>query len=144
MSARLIEALGTTARMAELFSDVSVLKAMLAFEVALAKAEARIGRIPQSAANAIAAAATIENFDIASLTRETLRAGTPGIPIARALAAIVDRHDAGAGGFAHWGVTSQDLVDTSLALLLKRVRGILVDDLVGLESSLENLSEKHP
>ena len=57
MPARLIEALNTTEQLAEIFSDQSVLRAMLQFEVSLAQAEARIGVIPKSAAKAIASAA---------------------------------------------------------------------------------------
>lgn len=143
MSARLIDALATSGRMAELFSDASVLGAMLEFEVALARAEAHLGVIPRSVAQAIAAAAKPENFDISQLAHDTLRAGTPGIPIAKALAAVVHRQDPVAAEFTHWGTTSQDLADTALVLLLKRARTLVLDDLVGLEKSLQSLSEKH-
>ncbi len=57
MAARLIESLATTEAFAELFSDASVLQAMLDFEVGLARAEARVGIVPRAAAEAIAAAA---------------------------------------------------------------------------------------
>jgi 3-carboxy-cis,cis-muconate cycloisomerase len=43
---RLIESLATTESIAELFSDHSVLQALLDFEVALARAEARVGVVP--------------------------------------------------------------------------------------------------
>ncbi len=52
MPARLIDSLATTEPLADVFSDRSVLQAMLDFESALARAEARVGVIPQSAANA--------------------------------------------------------------------------------------------
>ena len=52
MPARLIDSLGTTGPLADLFSDDSLLQAMLDFEVALAHAEARLGIVPQSAADA--------------------------------------------------------------------------------------------
>ena len=57
MPARLIESLATTEALAEVFSDESVLRAMLRFEVALARAEAKLGIVPQAAADAIADAA---------------------------------------------------------------------------------------
>ena len=47
MSMRLIDSLATTPALAELFSDESVLRAMLDFESALARAEARTGVIPK-------------------------------------------------------------------------------------------------
>ena len=57
MAGRLIESLATTDAFAELFSDASVLQAMLDFEAALAGAEARVGIVPRAAADAIMAAA---------------------------------------------------------------------------------------
>jgi 3-carboxy-cis,cis-muconate cycloisomerase len=142
MPARLIEALATTGPLADLFSDESVLRAMLRFEVALAKAQARVGVIPRSAAKVIAAVQT-SDFDISELARNTLRAGTPAIPFVKALTEIVGRNDATAAGFVHWGATSQDVADTALVLLLKQAQPILARDLTAVESSLRALSEKH-
>ncbi len=62
MSGRLIESLATTPALAALFSDESVLQAMLEFETALARAEARTGVIPLHAADAISAAAKARQF----------------------------------------------------------------------------------
>ncbi len=62
MSGRLIESLATTPALAALFSDESVLQAMLEFEIALARAEARHGLIPMEAADAIAVAASARQF----------------------------------------------------------------------------------
>ena len=69
MTARLIESLATTDSLAELFSDRSVLQALLNFEVALARAEARVRIVPRGAAESIAAAAKAEVFDVAALSR---------------------------------------------------------------------------
>ncbi len=142
MPARLIEALATTGPLASLFSDESVLRAMLQFEVALAKAQAHIGVIPKSAAKVIASTQT-SAFDVSALARDTLRAGTPAIPFVKAFTEIVRRADATAAGFVHWGATSQDVADTALVLLLKQAQPILAKDLTVLESSLRTLSEKH-
>ena len=49
----LIESLATTPELAEVFSDESVLRAMLLFETALAHAEAEVGVIPESAAQEV-------------------------------------------------------------------------------------------
>ena len=143
MPARLIDSLATTDALAELFSDQSVLQAMLDFEVALARAEASVGVIPKSAAGGIAAAGKAEGFDIASLVRDTLSNVTPGVPLAKALTERVRAKDPEAAGFVHWGATSQDVADTALTLLLKRARPILAADLARLEAALQSLSEKH-
>jgi len=143
MPARLIESLATTEPLAELFSDTSVLQAMLDFETALARAEAIVGIIPQAAADAIAAAGHAEVFDLATLANEILRAGTPGIPVVKALTSRLRTGNPSAAGFVHWGATSQDVADTALVLLLKRAKPILDSDLTRLEEALGLLAEQH-
>jgi 3-carboxy-cis,cis-muconate cycloisomerase len=140
---RLIESLATTEPLAELFSDRSVLQALLDFEVALVRAEARVGIVPHAAAESIAAAAKVEAFDAAALSREMLRAGTAGIPLAKALTERVRAKDTEAARYVHWGATSQDVADTALVLLLKRAQPILARDISRLEQALRRLSEEH-
>jgi 3-carboxy-cis,cis-muconate cycloisomerase len=141
--ARLIESLATTDPLAELFSDRSVLQALLDFEVALARAEARAGIVPHAAAESIAAAAKAETFDIAAFSHDILRAGTPGVPLAKALTERVLTKDAGAAHYVHWGATSQDVADTALVLLLKRAQPIVRADILRLEETLARLSDEH-
>jgi 3-carboxy-cis,cis-muconate cycloisomerase len=143
MSARLIDSLATTDALAELFSDSSILQGMLGLEAALARSEARSGIVPQSAAEAISAAAKAANFDAAVLAVETLRAGTAGIPLVRALTSSVRAADSSSARFVHWGATSQDVTDTALILLLKRSQQILVADLRRLQAALGRLSNSH-
>jgi 3-carboxy-cis,cis-muconate cycloisomerase len=143
MSGRLIECLATTPALAALFSDESVLQAMLEFEAALARAEARHGIIPPQAANAIAAAAVPANFNISALADASFRAGTPAIPLVKMLTDQLRKTDPDAARFVHWGATSQDVADTAMSLLLMRAKPILIGDLSRLEKALANLSENH-
>src|SRR5271170_886193 len=143
MSGRLIESLATTPELAAIFSDESVLQAMLDFETVLARAEARCGVIPAQAADAITAAARLDNFNIDALADAAFRAGTPVIPLVKILTDQVRRADAQAARFVHWGATSQDVADTTMSLLLKRAEPILIGDLKRLEKSLADLSERH-
>jgi 3-carboxy-cis,cis-muconate cycloisomerase len=143
MSGRLIESLATTPTLAALFSDESVLQAMLEFETALACAEARHGLIPKETADAIAAAARPDKFDISVLAEATFRAGTPTIPLVKMLTDQVQKTDAEAARFVHWGATSQDVADTAMSLLLKRAEPILIADMLRLEKALADLSERH-
>lgn len=140
---RLIDSLATTESLAELFSDHSVLQAMLAFESALARAEALCNIIPQSAADAIAAAAQADFFDSATIAHEALLSATPAIPLVKAVTERVRAKDSAAAGFVHWGATSQDVCDTALVLLLKRAQPILESDLKRLEKALRRLAEEH-
>src|SRR5580692_8169470 len=143
MSGRLIESLATTPALASLFSDESVLQAMLDFETALARAEAQHELIPMEAVEAIAAAAVPGNFDISVLADAAFRAGTPAIPLVKMLTDVVRKADAKAARFVHWGATSQDVADTAMSLLLKRAEPILIGDLLRLEKALADLSESH-
>jgi 3-carboxy-cis,cis-muconate cycloisomerase len=143
MSMRLIDSLGTTPTLAELFSDESVLRAMLDFESALARAEARTGIIPKEAADTITALAKPGSFDAAAISSAAFRAGTPAIPLVKALTDQVRNTNAEAARFVHWGATSQDVVDSAMSLLLKRAEPILVGDLLRLEKALAGLSERH-
>jgi 3-carboxy-cis,cis-muconate cycloisomerase len=143
MAGRLIESLATTDALAELFSDTSVLQAMLDFEVGLARAQAKVGLVPRAAADSIAAVAKPELFDAAKLAKDALLAGALPIPLVKALTESVRAKDSAAAGFVHWGATSQDVADTALILLLKRARPLLESDLARLENSLRRLAETH-
>jgi 3-carboxy-cis,cis-muconate cycloisomerase len=143
MSARLIESLATTPALAALFSDESALQAMLEFESALARAEARCGVIPANAADAISAAAGSSIFDTSALANAAFRAGTPAIPLVKMLTDEVRKADPEAAGFVHWGATSQDVADTAMSLLLKRAEPILSADLLHLEKALYDLTGRY-
>jgi len=143
MFTRLIESLSATEALSQVFSDASVLQAMLDFEAALARAGARVGLIPADAAAAIADAARAEGFDAGELVRQSLRAGTPAIPLVRMLTERVRLRDAVAAGFVHWGATSQDVTDTAMVLLLGRCRRVLEADHERVSRGLRQLSDAH-
>lgn len=143
MFTRLVESLAATERLSEVFSDASVLQAMLDFEAALARAEARCGVIPAPAVAPISDASRAAGFDTRELARLSLRAGTPAIPVVKMLTARVGAIDAEAAGFVHWGATSQDVTDTALVLLLRQARGILQGDHQRVSVALRRLSEEH-
>src|SRR3954471_18051431 len=125
MSFALIDALGTTATVADVFSDRSLVAAMLQFEVALARVEALSGLIPAEAAAAIAAAANPDAFDAAAIASAARSSGTIAIAFVERLTVLV-REQAGANaGFVHWGATSQDVTDTALVLCLANARLLL-------------------
>jgi 3-carboxy-cis,cis-muconate cycloisomerase len=143
MPVRLIDSLASTEPLAEVFSDNSILRAMIDFEVALARAEARLGLIPRAAAEAIAAAADPIRFDTAELSRKAFRAGTPSIPFVKMLRQMVAATDEAAASFVHWGATSQDASDTALVMLLKRAQPLIEADLSRIERALHAFSERH-
>lgn len=146
MAVRLMESLATTPPLAELFSDESVLRAMLEFEAALARAEGRLSVIPRAAASTIsrvAGAAELDAAAIANIAHDARQSGTPAIPFVRAFTENVREQDEAAAGFVHWGATSQDLCDTVLVLLLQKSQNIIEGDLRRLERALQRLSRQH-
>lgn len=105
--------------MSDTFSDHARLQAMLDVEAALAEAEASLEVIPTSAAKAIRAAAHAERYDPAAIAAEARRAGNPAIPLVNHLTRQVAAGDPEAARYVHWGATSQDIIDTALALQLR-------------------------
>ena len=140
---RLIESSITTPKIAELFSDRSILEAMLAFEIGLARAEASLGVIPLPAARVIEKAASPQLYEANALAADSLRSATVSIPFVKALTEQVKQIDPAAAGFVHWGATSQDVADTAIILVLQKSRDILEADLTRVDRALSQLSERH-
>ena len=140
---RLIESLATTAPLSEIFSDSSILGAMLDFEIALARAEAQLKIIPEAAAAIIATSATSSSLDASVLAEEAVHSGTPAIAFVKQLTACVHAKDSTAAGYVHWGATSQDLCDTAFILLLRKAELIIHKDLRRLEEALTRVAEVH-
>ena len=125
---------------ARYFSTQAELGAMLEFEVALANAEAELGVIPAEAAQAISLAALSFHPDLDDLAADTARDGmvVPGWvkQLREAIGAPHDRH-------AHFGSTSQDVLDTSLILRLRAVLRILSDRMDALDARLAAMTQDH-
>jgi 3-carboxy-cis,cis-muconate cycloisomerase len=135
-----IDFLFSTPEMSAIFSSESHVRAMLAFEAALARAEARAGIIPQNAAAVIAANCRLELFDVEALYREAAVAGTPAIPLVSMLTALVEGD---AQKFVHWGATSQDAIDTALMLQIRDGLDLLVEGLLGICARCATLADQH-
>ena len=113
-------------------SDEAYLAAMLEFEAALAAAEARAGVIPPSAAEAIAAACDPARFDLAELGRAGVSSAAPVAPLAKALRAQLPEE---ARSYAHWGATSQDVLDTATMLVARRALRLVIAELDGVAAA---------
>src|SRR6266566_68255 len=135
-----IDALFSTAEMAAALSLEAHVRGMLAFEAALALAEARAGIIPLDAANIIAGNCKEDLFDVAALYREAEVAGTPAIPLVRMLTSQVGDD---AKKFVHWGATSQDAIDTALMLQMRDGIDLLVNGLLGVCAACATHAERH-
>ena len=101
------------------FAAPAFARAMLAFESALAAAEAEEGLIPESSARAIAKACESLPVDERKLVEEGKRNATLAVPLVEMLRAEIARQSKDAASHAHMGATSQDVLDTAMALCLK-------------------------
>ncbi len=130
----------TTPEMRALFADAGHLRRMLEVEVALARAQARLGLIPAAAAEEIAAAACRVNLDPATIGEETALVGYPVVPLIKALSTACTGD---AGRYVHWGATTQDIMDTALVLQIRDAFALLEADLAGIEAALAGLATRH-
>jgi len=129
------------------FGDAALIAAMARFEAALAHALADAGIAPRAAAERIAACCAalepVGPFDPAVLAPAARRAGTLAIPFVRALTGAVARDDPAAARWVHWGATSQDVIDTALALQSDAAGHELLAELTRIGDVLALLADSH-
>ncbi|MBB3747708.1 3-carboxy-cis,cis-muconate cycloisomerase [Mycolicibacterium sp. BK634] len=128
---------------ADLVDDDAVLSAMLATEVALAEAQAELGVIPAGAAVAIRAAAAPAHIDRAAVAAGVRDTANPVVAFVEQLTAAIRSVDPEAAEYVHRGSTSQDILDTALALLCAATLDRIADDLITCADRLAGLAETH-
>jgi 3-carboxy-cis,cis-muconate cycloisomerase len=129
--------------LAKAFSRAARIERMLEAEAALARAEARAGVIPASAAESIARACRAEAYDLDALYAAATDAGNLAIPLVAALTRRVAEQDPAAKGYVHWGATSQDIIDTGLVLQLREGLDYLAAELARLCDALATHADAH-
>ncbi|MFN3673487.1 MAG: lyase family protein, partial [Bosea sp. (in: a-proteobacteria)] len=126
-----------------LFDDAATLQAMLDVEAALARAQAQIGVIPDTAAAPIAAECDASLYDLGAIGRAATLAGNPAIPLVKALTARVAAADAEAAKWVHHGATSQDIVDSAAAWQYRAAQDLLAARVGRLGAALAALIATH-
>ena len=136
---RLFRDLFGTPAMRAVFSDETLARRYVDVEVALAKAQAKVGIIPAAAADEIARCAKSLTLDLAMLKAETDVVGYPIVGIVHQMAEAAGE----VGGYVHWGATTQDIMDTATVLQLRDALALVETDLAGLDDTLSGLTAKH-
>ena len=134
---------GTFARgaAAAALTDEAWLRTLLEVEAALARAAARVGLVPATAADAVTAACgDPSRLDLATVVARAADAGNPVPPLVRALQDAVGPRDSVA---VHVGATSQDLLDTALVLLARRGLEAVDADLTAAAATAAGLAAAH-
>ncbi|MGW6391118.1 3-carboxy-cis,cis-muconate cycloisomerase [Streptomyces sp. NPDC055103] len=123
--------------------DLAWLQAMLDAEAALARAQARLGTLPTSAAAAISTAARAERLDARALALAARETANPVVGLVQAFTTVVAADDPAAAEYVHRGSTSQDILDTGTMLVASRVLTILLADLRRVADALAVLAHEH-
>ena len=125
--------------MKQIFDEVKRLQYILDVESALASAHAKVGNIPQESALAISKKASIEFVKIERVWEIEKSTNHDIMAMVKALT----EQSGAAGDFVHLGATSNDIVDTVMAIQLKNSLQIIEDDLIVLQNAIADLAEKH-
>ena len=123
-----------------IFSDENTVQKWLDVEAALARVEAKLGIIPQEAADEITRKAKVELFDLDEMKQEMDRTSHPIVPLLRGLKKVCDRE---AGEYVHWGATTQDIIDTGTVLQLREALDEIEATTRQLLGKVASLAEKH-
>lgn len=130
-----------TGETGRLFSDTAALRAMLLVEGALAKAQGKLGIIPEISAAAIHRATLEIQIDPGALAKAT---GENGVSVPGMVAAFRTEMQAPEHAqYLHWGTTSQDIIDTGLMLRLRQSLALAEADLRAVLNVLAAAAEAH-
>ena len=133
-------------RAAELLDDRAVARAILLTEAAWVTAQSRLGLVPESIAEIARDAVDHVNVAEVALNRLAVASeggGNPVIPLlADYRAAVTEVHGSPVGA-VHASLTSQDVMDTALALVLRAARDSLMSDLTRTGDALADLVRTH-
>ncbi|MBA3519410.1 MAG: 3-carboxy-cis,cis-muconate cycloisomerase, partial [Rhizobiales bacterium] len=123
-----------------IFSDRMILQGMLRFELALAEAEAELGVIPANAVPLIRQSCNAGDYDLEEIGYAAEFAGNVAIPLVKAL---TERTPEEARGFVHWGVTSQDTIDTAFMLIARHAFVVIRTDIKETIGTLIEMADAH-
>jgi len=138
-----VEGFLSTPQALEAFGERSFVDAMLRFEAALAQAQARVGLIPQAAADTIASTCKVDLFNVPKIVRDSAQAGSLAIPLVQVLKETVGLFSQAAVPATHFGSTSQDVIDTAMALVSQPVLALVLADGETILQALLALAERH-
>ena len=128
-----------TPQMRAVFDDRALIRRYVEVEIALAKAEARCGVIPQAAADEIAAICDADALDFELLRHETEIVGYPILPLVHQ----ISKQAGASGGFVHWGATTQDIMDSAVVLQLRDALDLIDTDVAALRDILRDLARTY-
>jgi len=126
-----------TAEMKQVWSEESKLIKLLQVEAALARAEADVGMIPGDAADTIAAAVDSVRLERVNEIEDEIQHDMMAVVMA------MSEQCGTAGKWVHFGATSNDMLDTQLALQIKESIALLRSKTIAVRDALVEMADEH-
>jgi 3-carboxy-cis,cis-muconate cycloisomerase len=125
--------------MRAVFDERAYFQRMLDVEAALAQVQARLGIIPAEAAKAIGEAAAKGDLRTEVLAASARNVGYPVV----GLVSELSRGAGEAGGWTHWGATTQDIMDTATVLQVREGLGLIEAEMRAVLTALAGQARAH-
>ena len=123
----------------DLFSDNQRLQSWLDVEAALAQAEAELDIVPADAAKEITRKCRLEYLDRDAIQEGLARTGHGLVPLIWELDRVCDGD---AGGYVHWGATTQNITQTGKLIQLRKAHRIYLSQLARILTLFAGLAEE--
>jgi 3-carboxy-cis,cis-muconate cycloisomerase len=130
----------TTDAMRQVWSDENRTTKYVDIERALAIVQARLGLIPQEAADEIVSHCHIDKIDMKRLREQTERIGYPILGVVTQINQLCRDK---LGEYVHWGATTQDITDTATVLQIREALVLVDDELAAIATALARLAREH-
>src|SRR6187455_2317374 len=122
--------------MARIWSEENKFATWLRVEIAATEVLSARGVVPKEALEAIRAKARFDVARIDAIEREVQHDVI-------AFVSNVAENVGPEGRWVHWGLTSSDVVDTALALLMKEACGLILEDVRALAEAVKTRAHEH-
>ncbi|WP_297551907.1 adenylosuccinate lyase, partial [Thermococcus sp.] len=125
--------------MRRIWDEENKLQKLLDVEAALARAHAKLGNIPEESARVISERASTEWVKLERVKEIEAEIHHDIMAVVKALSEVCGEH----GKYVHLGATSNDIIDTANALLIKESLELIERYLRELRDVLMGLAEEH-
>jgi len=125
--------------MRRIWDEKNKLQKLLDVEAALARAHAKLGNIPEESARVISERASTEWVKLERVKEIEAEIYHEVMAVVKALSEVCGEH----GKYVHLGATSNDIIDTANALLIKESLELIERYLKELRDVLMKLAEEH-
>lgn len=137
---RLINEPFVHSNVADVFSDRAFIQAMLDFELTILEVREKNQLIPKNIFQQSRQALALELFDIDAIAKQTYLGGNAAIPFVAQAKALLPLE---LKPYFHHTLTSQDVIDTAMMMMLKPVIKYINQDLIKVLGACSILIENH-